>query len=466
MSGYEMNCTLIDMWGINEAFKYLLASWVSNNPTMMLVGDPGCGKTEMMLRAGALLREHKGVSTFTAHAATFDPDDHRGIPVPSMQNGVTRLADRLSKILSHFSSSAGGLSGLVKAIREASPETKESEMVRIKTDSEFLTCALLFIDEINRATPRGMNTLLQAFSSGHIDGQKLAANFKVSAINDPKTSSGAEELPDALAERMAIVYRMVEPSAMTKENRLRIISRQPINSDFWLKRERSRKEWNPPDIKKRAEFFVKKLTEMKQVYYEIREDYSAQISTYVDRIMSILKQEVKREHQARRRQFIFDNIIAIFAVNRVLGESDLISSAKQALQVSLVSWLYGVPIKESNIAAAHEVAERCLVNPEDVHCLEILEIQRRDPIEAAVEAMMRPISRPKKSQFLSQAFSDESVPLARKQMLGVLLCGAMKSQGIALGANDLREISLHVQPLIGETFEYLPVVTAQHMRST
>jgi len=436
---YELTSNIIDMYGITEAFQVLMASMISDGRRLVLVGDPGSGKTELIKRIGVLFNEALGVDLFMADATTFDPDEHIGVSLPIVENETTKLSAHVNAFLGGFSGAkkdntlAKQLYEGVRAIK-ACQYNKKTYVTRVPNDSKFLTASIVAIDEISRANLRAMNALLQLYSNNKVDGQPLAAMFKFAMMNDP-SHAGSEELSSALAERFAMVYNMPHAGDMSRENRYMATVGKHNSGDFWVEEERSEKDWRPSDLKKRGEFLVKRLTDIRKSYLKIKETHSEVVVQYVDSLCIALEKEGDTKIEFRRRQFLYDNIMALYAVLSDIGQPDMAQAASRAIRISFPGWLYGEGISNEHLLSAHEVAVRFLVSPEDRVILELLNIQRTNPFTAAAMAISKKVGLANISKFINFAVTTDSEDVKTRKAFAVAL---LSMKNLKIQANDRR----------------------------
>lgn len=140
--------------------KSFIKQYIQAGRNVMLRGKHGVGKTALVNEACKEL----GLSVWYASAPLLDPDiDFGGIPVPNKKTGS----------LDFF----------------AKPELFEAEV--------------LFLDELNRASPRTLNMLFEVVQFHSVHGKKLP-NLKcvVTGINPPGEGAyDVQELDPALTDR-------------------------------------------------------------------------------------------------------------------------------------------------------------------------------------------------------------------------------------------------------------------------
>ena len=176
--------------GLEEVVRLCLIAY-STNGHVLLEGNPGLGKTELVKRlAGAIEQQDKEQSRASARhkqeirakygRIQFTPDlmpsDITGTMLPNYNDGATQ-----------------------RWIFEPGP----------------IFTSFLLADEINRATPKTQSALLEAMSEGQVTvlGQtyKLPQPFVVMATQNPIDHSGTYELPEAQADRFLFKINMPVP---------------------------------------------------------------------------------------------------------------------------------------------------------------------------------------------------------------------------------------------------------------
>lgn len=139
-----------------------LASYIGNDLNVLISGLPGTGKTSMIKQAC----EQLGLTVKYYNAATLDPfTDLIGLPVPNQE---TRTTDYFRP--------------------------------RIIDEAE-----VIFMDEINRADPRTLNTIFELVQFHSINGEHLPKlRVVIAAMNPPNGDFNVDELDPALVDRFDI----------------------------------------------------------------------------------------------------------------------------------------------------------------------------------------------------------------------------------------------------------------------
>jgi hypothetical protein len=144
----------------------MLEIYAKNNLNVMLIGTHGIGKTA---RVNALAQENNLKLKYFS-ASTLDPwVDIIGIPAPDMENNT------------------------IKFLRSTEIENAE----------------FLFFDELNRASPRVLNAILEIVQFKSVNGVKLPKLRMVwAAINPPGGDYQVEDLDPALMDRFHVYVQM------------------------------------------------------------------------------------------------------------------------------------------------------------------------------------------------------------------------------------------------------------------
>ena len=139
---------------------------VSAGVPVLLWGDPGTGKTATIERYAA----EAGWSMRSVIASLHDPTDFSGLPVRNGDgDGVVYVPPRWAR--------------------------------RIADDDGV---SLVFLDEVNTATPATQNALMRVVQEGRVGELDLGANVRfVAAANPVEQNSGAWDLSAPLANRFA-----------------------------------------------------------------------------------------------------------------------------------------------------------------------------------------------------------------------------------------------------------------------
>lgn len=152
-----------------DEHKHFIKQYIQQGKNIMLAGKHGVGKTALINTACKEL----GLTVWYASAPLLDPDiDFGGIPVPNKKTGS----------LDFF------------------------------TKPELFKAEVLFLDELNRASPRTLNMLFEIVQFHSIHG-KVLPNLKavVTGINPPGAGAyDVQTLDDALMDRFQ-AFLAVDP---------------------------------------------------------------------------------------------------------------------------------------------------------------------------------------------------------------------------------------------------------------
>lgn len=164
------------MYGVDHIVRLCLTALFSDGH-ILLEGNPGLGKTELVKSLAAALRLPFGRIQFTPDLM---PADITGTFMPDIEAGDSRkLSFRPGPIFT----------------------------------------SLLLADEINRATPKTQAAMLEAMAERQVtvlgSRRKLEAPFMVMATQNPIDHEGTYALPEAQADRFMFKVAMPTPSVET-----------------------------------------------------------------------------------------------------------------------------------------------------------------------------------------------------------------------------------------------------------
>ena len=161
-----MTTTMADAMAVNQRDTLAaLQVLVSAGVPVLLWGDPGTGKTATVERYAA----EAGWSMQSVIASLHDPTDFSGLPVRN-GDGVTYVPPRWAR--------------------------------RIADNDDGVS--LVFLDEVNTATPATQNALMRVVQEHRVGELDLGANVRfVAAANPVEQNSGAWDLSAPLANRFA-----------------------------------------------------------------------------------------------------------------------------------------------------------------------------------------------------------------------------------------------------------------------
>ena len=162
------------MFGMEHVTRLCLTALYTGGH-VLLEGNPGLGKTELVKTLGALLRLPFGRIQFTPDLM---PADITGTYMPDLENR-SRLSFREGPVFT----------------------------------------SLLLADEINRATPKTQSAMLEAMAERQVtvlgERRKLNQPFMVLATQNPIDHEGTYTLPEAQADRFMFKIEMPVPDATT-----------------------------------------------------------------------------------------------------------------------------------------------------------------------------------------------------------------------------------------------------------
>ncbi len=182
-----------EMFGMDEVVRLSLVALYTGGH-VLLEGNPGMGKTEMVKTLGNVLRLPFGRIQFTPDLM---PADITGTYMPDFENqGSRNLIFREGPIFT----------------------------------------SLLLADEINRATPKTQSAMLEAMAEQQVTvlGKKKTLNspFMVLATQNPIDHEGTYNLPEAQADRFMFKVLMPVPDSST----LRLILSRRSGETSWKKK--------------------------------------------------------------------------------------------------------------------------------------------------------------------------------------------------------------------------------------
>jgi len=163
------------MYGIDDVTRACLIAFYTGGH-VLLEGNPGLGKTELVKTLGRVLRLPFGRIQFTPDLM---PSDITGTYMPDLENPRGALAFRPGPVFTH----------------------------------------LLLADEINRATPKTQSAMLEAMAEQQVtvlgEKRELASPFMVLATQNPIDQEGTYNLPEAQADRFMFKLAMPVPGSET-----------------------------------------------------------------------------------------------------------------------------------------------------------------------------------------------------------------------------------------------------------
>lgn len=170
-----LNAVSTRMYGVEDVTRLSLIALYTGGH-ILLEGNPGMGKTELVKSLGSVLRFPFGRIQFTPDLM---PADITGTYMPDPQSGGGKLS--------------------------------------FKPGPVFTT--LLLADEINRATPKTQSAMLEAMAEKQVtvlgEVRKLEEPFMVLATQNPIDQEGTYNLPEAQADRFMFKVLMPSPDAET-----------------------------------------------------------------------------------------------------------------------------------------------------------------------------------------------------------------------------------------------------------
>lgn len=163
---------------------------------LMLWGAPGIGKSDRIVRAAMMA----ALPTRTVYAATLQPEDLSGVPLPSYgrfdEEHVTVPEDILGVAKSAVQMFANYLKRLGKG-----GVTIESTVPAIRQLFEDQS-GVLFMDELSCARPAIQSAWLGVVLTRMIAGKKMPPGVRIiGAGNPPETAAGGWELEPPMANR-------------------------------------------------------------------------------------------------------------------------------------------------------------------------------------------------------------------------------------------------------------------------
>ena len=313
----KYNSSVIGLYGLDEEFllchlPFLLYKHVYG--CLALEGSSGTGKTTLVKRLGMLNNKAGGgrMAMFSADKARYE--DFIGCPLPPKDDSLTMVIHPMPNSVSQM------------------------EMV--------------LVDELNRASYDNQEKWLSLFASREIDGMSVKCKYIYAAMNPILTENkeiyeGTQPIDKALGERIMCLIKMPEFSNLDQKNRLKILTET-----------KNQVEWSPTDNDVALHSaFVKEAI---QFYDYCREQYLERVANYVDDIQASLKQETRGAItiEARRAQFIVNNVLGVHALNSAKNESTSLEySALQALLVSFPNPLWEQPINREALNQVHSKAK-------------------------------------------------------------------------------------------------------------
>jgi len=166
----------LKMFGMDEVTRLIMVAFYTGGH-VLLEGNPGFGKTEMVKTLGLVLGLPHGRIQFTPDLM---PADITGTYVPDFEKGQ-----------------------LQKLIFQEGP----------------VFTSLLLADEINRATPKTQSAMLEAMAEKQVTvlGKKypLSSPFMVLATQNPIDHEGTFQLPEAQADRFMFKILVPVPASDT-----------------------------------------------------------------------------------------------------------------------------------------------------------------------------------------------------------------------------------------------------------
>ncbi|MDJ0838056.1 MAG: AAA family ATPase [Acidobacteriota bacterium] len=164
-----------EMFGIDEITRLSLVAFYTGGH-VLLEGNPGLGKTELVKTLGKVLKFPFGRIQFTPDLM---PSDITGTYMPDFENPRGALSFRQGPVFTN----------------------------------------LLLADEINRATPKTQSAMLEAMAEKQVtvlgEKRKLEEPFMVLATQNPIDQEGTYNLPEAQADRFMFKVAMPIPVANT-----------------------------------------------------------------------------------------------------------------------------------------------------------------------------------------------------------------------------------------------------------
>ncbi len=161
---------------VNQTQLYeLLVSMIGAHLPLLIAGDPGCGKTDIVYQAAHAAKSDVIIS----HPVVADPTDAKGVPWPKTQKGgeVTEA---------HFLP----FGELALAMRATRP-------------------TVWFLDDLGQATPAVQASYMQLFLARRINGHKLPDHITfVAATNKRHRSTGVQGILEPVKSRFATIVEL------------------------------------------------------------------------------------------------------------------------------------------------------------------------------------------------------------------------------------------------------------------
>lgn len=313
----------VGLIGLNAEFKICHIPFIVENDVfgaLALQGSSGTGKTTIAKKLGQLNEKATGESwgIYSADKARYE--DFVGCPIPNPNTG---------------------------------------EMKIYPMPNSIATKSLILVDEINRATYENQEKWLSLIASREVDGFKAKTRYIFAAMNPVMSSSnddvyeGVQPLDKALGERMIGLVDIPSMGKMTDGSKRKEILKATINQTNWA----------PTD--EQVALHIEWLARAREHYQNAKAHYIEQVAEYVDTVQNELRKQTKNKIsiEARRAQFIFVNILAMYAIEAVTqgeGVDTLKSAAQTALIGSFPNTLWEQAINIPALVVAHKDAAGCL----------------------------------------------------------------------------------------------------------
>ena len=275
----------LGLYGWTKAEPVILAALLSEEP-LLLVGPHGCAKSFVLER----LAESLGMAFRLYNASLINYDDLVGVPLP---------------------------------------DASRTKLEYLASAESIWDAQVVFIDEISRTRPELQNKLFPIIYDRRVQGRPLKRLvYRWAAMNPPPTEEelesddalylGSEPLDAALADRFPFIVSVPDWSALTEDDRLRVLTDQFAG----------RHEF-PVDI-------VALVAEAKARYAAVVPELSRKLAPFVALLADKLRY-ARFDVSTRRATMILRAVIAVHAAREVLarhaGEEapDLYASALMAV---------------------------------------------------------------------------------------------------------------------------------------
>jgi MoxR-like ATPase len=338
--------------GLKNLDAVILAA-LAANATVLLIGPHGSAKTLLARRVAETL----GCVFRHYNTSLLNYDDLVGYPIPDQDNRTLRF---------------------------------------IQTPGTIWNAEFLLFDEISRARPEIQNKVFPIVHEHRVQGIELEhLNHCWAAMNPPSDGEEAHDviyfgswsLDAALADRFRFILRVPGFNELQENAREKIL----LNGDG-KKGRLALKAW--------IEAVRKQLNSVDETekHWAVR---------YLSAMIPLLE-KAEIPISGRRARYLFENILALHAAERVLGQrSEIGDVALRAVFAGLPHSASGKAMEHGKILLAHKQAVLDAVTGSDSLVSKIRRI--KDPVKRVETALREKPARPLLTQIVSDAFASLNI---------------------------------------------------------